>query len=65
MAGVQSRDFDSPDEVRTPEKTQVHVVRMGETTIRAILRSSLGGGGRNAWPRVPRPRMGRFDLMRS
>jgi hypothetical protein len=29
---VQSRDFDSPDETRTPEKTQVAVVRMGATT---------------------------------
>ena len=32
MAGVQSRDFDSPDERRTPDKTQVDVVRMGPTT---------------------------------
>jgi hypothetical protein len=33
MAGVQSRDFDSPDETRTPDKTQVDVVRMGATTV--------------------------------
>jgi len=32
VAGVQSRDFDSPDETRTPDKTQVDVVRMGATT---------------------------------
>ena len=32
MAGVQSRDFDSPDETRTPDKTQIDVVRMGTTT---------------------------------
>jgi len=32
MAGVQSRDFDSPDETRTPDKTRVDVVRMGATT---------------------------------
>ncbi len=32
MAGVESRDFDSPDETRTPDKTQVDVVRMGATT---------------------------------
>jgi hypothetical protein len=32
MAGVESRDFDSPDETRTPGKTQVDVVRMGATT---------------------------------
>ena len=32
MAGVQSLNFDSPDETRTPEKTRVDVVRVGETT---------------------------------
>ena len=32
MAGIQSRSFDSPDESRTPDKTQVDVVRMGDTT---------------------------------
>jgi hypothetical protein len=32
MAGVQSLDFDSPDETRTPEKTRVDVVRIGNTT---------------------------------
>ena len=32
MAGVQARDFDSPDETRTPDKTKVDVVRMGSTT---------------------------------
>jgi hypothetical protein len=32
VAGVQSRDFNSPDETRTPEKTRVDVVRMGGTT---------------------------------
>ena len=32
MAGVQSRSFDSPDESRTPDKTKVDVVRMGDTT---------------------------------
>ncbi len=26
MAGIESRDFDSPDETRTPDKTQVDVV---------------------------------------
>ena len=31
MTGVQSRDFDSPDETRSPEKTRVDMVRMGET----------------------------------
>ena len=32
MAGVELLDFDSPDETRTPEKTRVDVVRMGDTT---------------------------------
>ena len=32
MAGVESRDFQSPDETRTPDKTEVAVVRMGTTT---------------------------------
>jgi uncharacterized cupin superfamily protein len=32
VAGVESRDFDSPDETRTPDKTQVDVVRMGATS---------------------------------
>ena len=31
-SGVVSRGFDSPDETRTPDKTRVDVVRMGETT---------------------------------
>lgn len=32
MAGVHRLDFDSPDETRTPEKTRVDVVRLGDTT---------------------------------
>jgi hypothetical protein len=32
MAGIQSGDFDSPDETRTPEKTRVDVLRMGDAT---------------------------------
>ena len=32
MAGVQKLDFDSPDETRTPEKTRMDVVRVGNTT---------------------------------
>jgi len=32
MAGIETRDFDSPDESRTPDKTQVDVVRMGGAT---------------------------------
>jgi len=32
MAGVEKRDFDSPDETRTPDKTRVDVVHLGGTT---------------------------------
>jgi len=32
MPGVEKRDFDSPDETRTPDKTRVDVVRVGGTT---------------------------------
>src|SRR4029079_16268571 len=32
MAGIQSGDFDSPDETRTPEETRGDVVRLGDTT---------------------------------
>src|SRR4051795_8794925 len=32
MAGIESRDFNSPDETRKPDKTQVDVVRMGGAT---------------------------------
>jgi quercetin dioxygenase-like cupin family protein len=32
MAGVEKRDFDSPDERRAPDKTRVDVVRLSDTT---------------------------------
>jgi len=32
MAGVETRDFDSPDETRRPDKTRVDVVRLADTT---------------------------------
>lgn len=32
MAGVVKRDFDSPDESRTPDKTRADVVHLGTTT---------------------------------
>lgn len=32
MPGVEARNFDSPDETRTPDKTKVEVVRMGNTS---------------------------------
>jgi quercetin dioxygenase-like cupin family protein len=32
MAGIERLDFDSPDETRTPDKTRVDVVRVGNVT---------------------------------
>ena len=32
MAGTYTLDFESPDEQRTPEKTRVDVVRIGDST---------------------------------
>jgi hypothetical protein len=32
MAGIRTLDFDSPDETRTPDKTRVDVVRVGDTS---------------------------------
>ena len=32
MAGVEARQFESPDETRTPQKTRVDVVHMGNAT---------------------------------
>jgi hypothetical protein len=36
MAGVSSKSFDTPDEVRTPDKTKVDVVRLGGETVARI-----------------------------
>jgi hypothetical protein len=33
VAGVESRDFDAPDETRTPDRTKVDIVRMGSATV--------------------------------
>lgn len=33
MSGVQRLDFDSADETRTPSKTRVDLVRVGDTTV--------------------------------
>jgi hypothetical protein len=33
MAGVVHGSFDSPDETRTPEKTKIDIVRLGDTTV--------------------------------
>ena len=32
MAGVERRDFDSPDESRTPDKTRFDIVHLGAST---------------------------------
>ena len=31
MAGIHTLDFDSPDETRTPDKTRVDVLNLGNT----------------------------------
>jgi hypothetical protein len=33
MPGVEARNFDSPDETRTPDKTKIEVVRMSGATV--------------------------------
>ena len=33
MAGIDSKSFDQPDETRTPDKTRVEVVRLGDTEV--------------------------------
>jgi mannose-6-phosphate isomerase-like protein (cupin superfamily) len=33
MAGVEARDFDSPDETRTPDKTRSEIVRMSGASV--------------------------------
>ena len=45
MAGVEARDFDSPDETRTPDKSKVDVVRMGgSSAARLTLHLELQAG---------------------
>lgn len=33
MSGIDSKSFDQPDETRTPEKTRVDVVHLGDTEV--------------------------------
>jgi hypothetical protein len=33
MAGVEARDFDSPDETRAPDKTRIDIVRLSGATV--------------------------------
>ena len=53
MAGVQAIDFGSPDETRTPQKTRVDVVRLGQT---AAARLTLEPGWR--WSECIKPVVG-------
>ena len=53
MAGVEVGDFGSPEEIRTPDKTQVEIVRMGET---AASRMRLEPGWR--WSECIKPVVG-------
>lgn len=32
MAGIETRSFENPDETRTPDKTRVDIVKLGNTT---------------------------------
>jgi hypothetical protein len=36
MAGVETRDFGSPDESRTPDKTRADIVHLGGTTVARV-----------------------------
>jgi hypothetical protein len=53
MAGVEARTFESPDETRTPEKTQVEIVRIGSST---VARMSLQPGW--SWSECIKPLVG-------
>ena len=47
MAGVEKRDFDSPDETRTPDKTQVNMVHLGGTTVARFTLEARQTSGRH------------------
>jgi hypothetical protein len=53
MAGVEARDFDSPDETRTPDKTRSEIVRM---TGASVARLALEPGWR--WSECVKPVVG-------
>lgn len=50
MAGLEVRDFSSPDETRAPDKTQIEIVRMGGAS---AARMSLQPGWR--WSECIKP----------
>jgi mannose-6-phosphate isomerase-like protein (cupin superfamily) len=56
MAGVESKNFDSPDETRTPDKTKVEVVKVGGA---AVGRLTLQPGWR--WSESIKPVVGTDD----
>jgi hypothetical protein len=53
MAGIEARNFDNPDETRTPEKTWVEVVHIGDT---AAARYTFEPGWR--WSECVKPVVG-------
>ena len=53
MAGVEARDFASPDETRAPDKTRSDIVRMGGAT---VARLTLEPGWR--WSECVKPVVG-------
>jgi len=53
MAGVEKRDFDSPDESRTPDKTRADIVHLGGT---AVARLTLEPGW--SWSECVKPVVG-------
>jgi mannose-6-phosphate isomerase-like protein (cupin superfamily) len=53
MAGVERRDFDSPDETRTPDKTRMDVVHVGGNP---VARLTLEPGWR--WSECVKPSAG-------
>ena len=53
MAGVESRNFESPDETRRPEKTTVEMVNLGGVTVG---RATLEPGWR--WSETIKPIVG-------
>ena len=53
MTGVQTGNFDSPDETRTPDKTRVDVVKLGNTT---AARSTFQPGWK--WSECIKPAVG-------
>jgi len=53
MAGVEARDFDSPDETRTPDKTRSEIVRM---TGASVARLTLEPGW--SWAECVKPIVG-------